>query len=390
MDKGHAMNAAIKPTAVDHRLAAPTVAASPARQFIGKPIEYLGISKRYGAATALKPTTLSIEAGEFFSIIGPSGSGKTTLLGLTAGFVAPSEGQILIGGARIEGIPPFKRNIGMVFQNYSLFPHKTVGQNIAFPLQMRGVAKAEIAKRVEDALRLVRLSGVVDRHPNALSGGQQQRVALARAAVYNPALLVMDEPLSALDKNLREEMQYEIKQLHANLGSTVLYVTHDQSEAAAMARRVAIMSAGEVVQIGTAKELYRTPRNKFVASFLGQANLFPVSQLQIANTGTIAITSFGDRLRSSRSYDGTGTCWICVRPEAISISATRPDSDNVVAGVIEDTTFTNGVQRHRVRVHQEMVIEQFEQIVSDSYTPDVGSEVYLGWKAEDTLIISDV
>ncbi|MDI6029301.1 ABC transporter ATP-binding protein [Corticibacterium sp. UT-5YL-CI-8] len=355
----------------------------------GQPIDYIGICKRYGTALALKPTDLRIEAGEFFSIIGPSGSGKTTLLGLTAGFIAASEGHIKIGGVNIEGVPPFKRNIGMVFQNYSLFPHKTVGQNIAFPLQMRGVPKREIASRVESALRLVRLENVTDRHPNALSGGQQQRVALARASVYNPSLMVMDEPLSALDKNLREEMQYEIKQLHAKLGCTVLYVTHDQGEAASMARRIAIMNAGEIVQIGSARELYRNPQNRFVAAFLGQANLLPVAGLEPLGSGAVATTQFGDRLVSTKGYEGKGASWLCVRPEAMRITAAKPDTDNVVKGVVVDSTFMNGVQRHRVNIHDRLVVEQFEQILSASYTPEIGTEVYLGWRAEDTLVIGD-
>lgn len=383
------MNAVVKENGTRPVTVTAAQAPEAAPHLIGKPIEYVGISKRYGSTTALKPTTLTIEAGEFFSIIGPSGSGKTTLLGLTAGFVAPSEGRIRIGGTSIENVPPFKRNIGMVFQNYSLFPHKTVGQNIAFPLQMRGVPRAEVATRVENALRLVRLSNVVHRHPNELSGGQQQRVALARASVYNPSLLVMDEPLSALDKNLREEMQYEIKQLHAKLGCTVLYVTHDQSEAAAMARRIAIMNAGEIVQIGSAKELYRAPKNRFVASFLGQANLIPVSALEKAANGMVATTPFGDRLTSSAPAAASGKVWVCVRPEAIRISPSRPELHNVLRGIVVDSTFTNGVQRHRIRVHGELIVEQFEQIVSASYTPNIGSEVFLGWKTDDTLIVGD-
>ncbi|RWJ05706.1 ABC transporter ATP-binding protein [Mesorhizobium sp.] len=358
-------------------------------QSAGQPIEYVSICKRYGAAVALKPTNLRIEAGEFFSIIGPSGSGKTTLLGLTAGFVAASEGHIKIGGVSIEGVPPFKRNIGMVFQNYSLFPHKTVGQNIAFPLQMRGIPKRDIATRVENALRLVRLENVANRHPNALSGGQQQRVALARASVYNPSLLVMDEPLSALDKNLREELQYEIKQLHSKLGCTVLYVTHDQAEAASMAERIAIMNAGEIVQLGSARELYRNPRNRFVAAFLGQANLIPVAGLERTASGIAATTPFGERIVSVKGYEGDGDSWICVRPEAIRITASRPEMDNVVKGVVVDTTFMNGVQRHRVNINGGPVVEQFEQIISASYTPAIGTEVYLGWRADDTLIVAD-
>lgn len=381
------MNDMVHNIAVGHRAAHPEGGHS-ALSTAGRRIQYQGISKHYGNVFALKPTYLEIEPGEFFAIIGPSGSGKTTLLGLTAGFVAASEGHILIDGVSIEGVPPFKRNIGMVFQNYSLFPHKTVGQNIAFPLQMRGIAKAEISARVIEALKLVRLGGFIDRYPTALSGGQQQRVALARAAVYNPSLLVMDEPLSALDKNLREEMQYEIKQLHAKLGSTVLYVTHDQGEAASMAHRIAIMTAGDIVQIGSARELYRRPRNRFVASFLGQANIFHVAKLEQAGEGGVAHTDFGLQLRSSVLAGEGKDCCVCVRPEAIRILDSRPNLDNVVGGVVIDTMFTNGVQRHRISIHPDVVIEQWQQITSESYAPEVGANVYLGWNAEDTLIVS--
>ncbi|TPN81133.1 ABC transporter ATP-binding protein [Mesorhizobium sp. CU2] len=355
----------------------------------GRGIRYDGISKRYGGALALKPTYLDIEPGEFFAIIGPSGSGKTTLLGVTAGFIAATEGHILIDGKSIEGVPPFKRNIGMVFQNYSLFPHKTVGQNIAFPLQMRGVPKADIWVRVRDALKLVRLDDFVDRYPSALSGGQQQRVALARAAVYNPSLLVMDEPLSALDKNLREEMQYEIKQLHAKLGSTVLYVTHDQSEAAAMAHRIAIMNGGEIVQMGSARELYLRPRNRFVASFLGQANLLHVSRMERSEAGLIVDTDCGLRLRSSAVAGDDEDCCVCIRPEAIRIFRTRPDTDNVQSGIVIDSMFTNGVQRHRIGVHPDVIIEQWQQISSESFASEMGETVFLGWNANDTLIVSN-
>lgn len=366
-----------------------SIAASPERAKaaagIGKRLEYVGVSKTYGAVTALKPTTLTIEAGEFFAVIGPSGSGKSTLLGVTAGYLAASEGRILIDGGSIEGVPTFKRNIGMVFQNYSLFPHKTVAQNIAFPLQMRRVPKREIMPRVNDALKLVRLEGMGERYPDALSGGQQQRVALARSAVYNPSLLIMDEPLSALDKNLREEMQFEIKQLQSKLGSTVLYVTHDQGEAAAMADRIAIMHAGEIVQIGSAKELYRHPRNRFVASFLGRANVLDIARLDVS--AAVATTDFGLRLSVSLPQEtGIDGC-ICIRPEAIVISGERPDMQNVVPGTVVDTTFTNGVQRHRVCIHPGVVVEQWQQALSDTYSPKIGTEVFLGWNAKDALIV---
>ncbi|TPI57350.1 ABC transporter ATP-binding protein [Mesorhizobium sp. B3-1-3] len=353
----------------------------------GKQIRYVGLTKRYGSVVALQPTNLTIEAGEFFAIIGPSGSGKTTLLGLTVGYLAADEGEILVDGHNIEGVPPFKRNFGMVFQNYSLFPHKTVAQNIGFPLLMRGMAKEEVARKVAGALRLVRLDTFGDRYPSALSGGQQQRVALARASVYNPLLLVMDEPLSALDKNLREEMQFEIKQLQGKLGSTVLYVTHDQGEASAMATRIAIMRSGSIVQIGSAKELYRNPKNRFVASFLGQANIFEVTGTQEAAKDPIVTTTSGVALKVASMPAGTSQLCACVRPEAISISATRPELDNVIRGTVVDSTFTNGVQRHRVSVASGTTLEQWQQMTGDPFSPEPGSEVYLGWQARETIIV---
>lgn len=357
---------------------------------IGRRIQYVDIDKSYGSIAALKPTNLTIEPGEFFSIIGPSGSGKTTLLGLTAGFIIPSNGKILIGDQSIEGIPTFKRNIGMVFQNYSLFPHKTVGQNIAFPLRMRGVSKAESDERVKKSLRLVRLANVADRYPGSLSGGQQQRVALARASIYSPSLLVMDEPLSALDKTLREEMQYEIKQLHRNLGCTVLYVTHDQAEAAAMANRIAIMDAGEIVQIGSARELYSLPRNRFVASFLGQANLLAVESIEPTPVGVVAKTLALPRVKSTARFHDQKDLSVCVRPEAIVISPSELAMDNVVKGVVMDSIFTNGMQRHRVRLQDNSIIEQWQQLTSDTYAADIGREVHLGWSAKDTLLVNNI
>ena len=240
----------------------------------GAEIRFENVAKHYGAVHALHPFSLTIEAGEFFSIIGPSGSGKTTLLGVTAGYVPPSGGRILVNGENIVGVPPFRRGIGMVFQNYALFPHMSVAENVSFPLRMRRTDKAATAERVKRILAMVQLEQLAERRPSQLSGGQQQRVALARAAVYDPVLLLMDEPLSALDKNLRETMQDEIKQFQAALDSTVLYVTHDQSEAAAISHRIAIMNHGRLEQVGTPRELYEHPVNRFVASFLGEANLF--------------------------------------------------------------------------------------------------------------------
>jgi spermidine/putrescine ABC transporter ATP-binding subunit len=242
----------------------------------GASIDIRALEKRYGAVRAVHDVSLTIEAGEFVALLGPSGSGKSTVLMSIAGFDRPTAGRIVIDGQDCTRLPPHKRNIGMVFQHYTLFPHLSVADNVAFPLKMRGVAKAERQRQAEAALEIVRLAGYGNRMPKQLSGGQQQRVALARAIVYRPRVLLMDEPLSALDKKLREEMQLEIKRLHSELGLTVVFVTHDQGEALTMADRIAILKAGELQQVSPARELYERPSNLFAAGFIGEMNMLPV------------------------------------------------------------------------------------------------------------------
>ena len=354
----------------------------------GAQVEYRDIAKSYGAVQALLPTSISIEPGEFFSIIGPSGSGKTTLLGVTAGYIPPTGGQILINGRNIVGVPPFQRNIGMVFQNYALFPHMTVGDNVGFALRMRGVAKAEIASRVARILDLVRLGDMAARRPGQLSGGQQQRVALARAAVYDPLLLLMDEPLSALDKNLREAMQDEIKQFQAALGSTVLYVTHDQAEAAAMSHRIAIMNHGRLAQVGSPRDLYEHPVNRFVASFLGEANLFDLTELAAHGNGARAVTSDGFVLTSAMTPKGSAQC-ACVRPETVNLATEPVESDNMLAGRIVDATYTAGSLRYRIEIAPDMVLTKRTPSVRGEALMAVGAHVHAYWRAEDTLLVDD-
>jgi putative spermidine/putrescine transport system ATP-binding protein len=229
--------------------------------------------KTYGAAAAVRDLDLDVAAGEFLTFLGPSGSGKTTSLMMIAGFVTPDGGDIVIDGRPVTWLPPHKRGIGMVFQNYALFPHMTVGENIGFPLQMRGVPKAEIRARTRDILELVQLPGFEGRYARQLSGGQQQRVALARALVFEPRVLLLDEPLSALDKKLRDQIRIELKHIHERLGITFLYVTHDQEEALIMSDRIAVMNAGRIVQLGTPRQLYEEPADAFVAQFIGESNL---------------------------------------------------------------------------------------------------------------------
>jgi putative spermidine/putrescine transport system ATP-binding protein len=236
-------------------------------------VRFNAVTKRFGETTALDAVTIAIRQGEFMTLLGPSGCGKTTLLNLAAGFLSPDSGEILIAGERMNDVPTYRREIGMMFQNYALFPHMNVAGNVAYGLKVRGVAKKERDRRVEAVLALVRLSGFEDRTPRQLSGGQQQRVALARALVINPTVLVLDEPFSALDKNLRASMQVELREIQRKLNVTTIFVTHDQGEALSLSDRLAVMSEGRIRQLGTPQEIYRQPCDRFVASFIGDANV---------------------------------------------------------------------------------------------------------------------
>ncbi|MBS0559823.1 MAG: ABC transporter ATP-binding protein [Proteobacteria bacterium] len=368
-------------------MSVPENAGGPAAN--GAQVVYDGVAKRYGAVQALAPTSLEVASGEFFSIIGPSGSGKTTLLGVTAGFIPPSEGRILVDGRDLVGIPPFQRNLGMVFQHYSLFPHMTVAQNIGFPLRMRKVAKAEAGAQIKRILDVVRLSGMADRYPAQLSGGQQQRVALARAAVYNPSLLLMDEPLSALDKNLREEMQREIKAFQQVLGATVIYVTHDQHEASAMSHRIAIMNGGQVAQVGRPRDLYDNPRNRFVASFLGEANLFEVARHAPApGGGTVIETPQGLTLRAADAPPDSRFV-VCVRPEKIALKSGDGGGAecNRLTGTVSDVVHSSGTVHHRVRVAPEVEINQ-RSTGGAGRQFEVGEAVSVTWAPGDTQLVA--
>src|SRR5699024_2017263 len=254
----------------------------------GNTVELRDVAKRYGDFTALQRSDLSVPEGSFVTFVGPSGCGKTTTLRMIAGLAAPSEGDILIRGRRINDVPIHQRNLGLVFQNYALFPHKSVFDNIAFGLKYRKVAKGDITRRVREALELVRLPKVEDRLPSQLSGGQQQRIALARAIVIEPDVLLLDEPLSALDANLREEMRVELKHIQRELGIATIFVTHDQSEALALSDKVVVMNQGSIEQTGTPEEVYNDPTTEFVAAFLGHSNILP-GQVARQNGGQLLV-----------------------------------------------------------------------------------------------------
>lgn len=238
------------------------------------------LTKKYGDFVALHPTSIDVRQGEFLTLLGPSGSGKTTLLTLIAGLATPDGGEVFINGNQATQAPSYQRDLGMIFQSYALFPHMSVYENVAFPLRMRRVPEKEIAAKVANILEIISLPNVASRLPKELSGGQQQRVALARATVYEPSIVLMDEPLGALDKNLREQMQLEIKRLHKILGTTIIYVTHDQDEALSMSDRICLMNGGKIEQLATPGEIYNTPATVFAANFIGQSNIFLGSQIQ--------------------------------------------------------------------------------------------------------------
>jgi putative spermidine/putrescine transport system ATP-binding protein len=313
----------------------------------GARIEVEGLTKRFpGAATsAVDGIDLEIRAGEFMTLLGPSGSGKTTTLNMIAGFEAISAGRIALDGSDIAQLPAYRRNLGMVFQNYALFPHMTAAENIAFPLKQRKVAKREIARRVAEALELVHLGGHGERLPSQLSGGQQQRVALARAVVFEPRALLLDEPLGALDKKLRESLQLEIARLHRELGITFVFVTHDQDEALALSDRIAVFREGRIEQAGTPAELYETPASRFVATFLGDSNVF---------TGRVRDGRLDTGWCSLRVPDAAasdGPMALVVRPERLRLAPADEavSSANVLSATVTDVVYHGAFRRVLVR-----------------------------------------
>lgn len=305
-------------------------------------VRFSGVQKSYdGTAFAVRKLDLEIRRGEFLTLLGPSGSGKTTTLMMLAGFEMPTAGEILFDGAPITRTPPHRRNFGVVFQNYALFPHLSVGDNVAYPLTVRRVPKADRATRVERALAMVRLAGLAARRPDQLSGGQRQRVALARALVFEPALLLLDEPLGALDKQLREHMQIELKELHRRLGVTFVYVTHDQGEALTMSDRVAVFNEGALQQVDTVERIYEQPTNRFVAGFVGDAAHLTGRLAAVHGDQADVLLEAGTTLRGTNvNGAATGTSIIAsIRPERIVAHDTALDAPNSVIATVEDVIY---------------------------------------------------
>jgi putative spermidine/putrescine transport system ATP-binding protein len=352
-------------------------------------IEIRNVTKRYGAFVALHPTTFGIESGKFVTLLGPSGSGKTTLLNIIAGMATPTGGAILIDGEDVTRTPPQRRELGMVFQNYALIPHMSVFDNVAFPLRVRGLGRSEVDKRVMEALDLVQLASFARRRPKELSGGQQQRVSIARCLVYRPRLILMDEPLGALDKKLREQLQYEIKRIQTELKMTVLYVTHDQIEALTMSDSICVMKDGRIAQIGTPDELYFSPSTEFIANFIGDSNLIPIVIDSVSEQSAAIRTSWGAALtvRKSERHIETQVAKLLIRPESIILTPLISGTSPSLVGRIHNRIFNGQSIKYLINLPNGVAITA--QVSSSAGTPkfDVGEQVHLAWASQDAFIV---
>jgi putative spermidine/putrescine transport system ATP-binding protein len=350
-----------------------------------------GLTKRYGSFTALAPTDLEVAEGEFLTLLGPSGSGKTTLLSLIAGLSAPDGGQLRINGQDATYAAAYERDIGMVFQNYALFPHMTIAENIAFPLKMRKVSASEASKRAMEALELVRLPHVAQRYPKELSGGQQQRIALARCLVYKPSIVLMDEPLGALDKKLRDHMQLEIKRIHRDTGTTVVYVTHDQEEAMTMSDRICLMNGGKIEQLGTPSDLYFRPQTLFVADFIGESNLLG-GHVTAAHGTQVEVTLADGATRvlaTSHSRIASGDkVRVMVRPQNIAAGA----GVNTLKGRVIDSMITGSLTKLYIESQlaggEPVVLSYPTSAAAQAHA--VGSELAFSWQSGDAVAVPEV
>jgi putative spermidine/putrescine transport system ATP-binding protein len=353
-------------------------------------IDIVAVTKTYdGNTRAVDAIDMSIREGEFFSLLGPSGCGKTTTLRMLAGFETPTKGVIEVGGADVTHEPAHKRDMGMVFQNYALFPHRSVGENVAFGLRMRGMDRTTIARKVADALAQVELVGYEDRRPGELSGGQQQRVALARAIVIEPRVLLCDEPLGALDKKLRQAMQFELKQLQRKLGLTMVFVTHDQEEALAMSDRIAVMNAGKVEQIGAPSDIYDRPSTRFVADFIGDTNLFRGEVIRDRGGKSVLQVDQGLSIELAGLPKAIGAVSIALRPEKISLAIPSAHPGHGLDGVVESANFQGGSVLYRIEMAggRRLLAQQPNNGSHELF--QAGAAVALRWKPSDIVILRD-
>lgn len=362
-------------------------------------VEFVDVRKQFGEFTAVDDVTLSIYPGEFFALLGPSGCGKTTLLRMLAGFETPTSGQILLGGREISGMPANHRPVNMMFQSYALFPHLSVERNIAFGLKRSKMAKQEIADRTGEMLRLVQMERFASRKPHQLSGGQRQRVALARALAKNPKLLLLDEPLGALDAKLREQTQFELMNIQEELGTTFIIVTHDQEEAMTVASRIGLMKDGGLIQVDTPAEIYENPASRFAADFIGDVNLFEgtVERPSMRNGERIApfTTASGEQKLYARAKSAPSMgskCWLAVRPEKIAVTRKRPArADNRLRGHVHDIGYVGNLSTYHVRLDDGSVVKAQEanrrRIANREITWE--DAVWLSWSAEAGTILTE-
>jgi iron(III) transport system ATP-binding protein len=351
------------------------------------------VTKRFGAVTAVDAANLAIADGELFTLLGPSGCGKTTLLRLLAGFYQPDAGEVRFGERVVSGLAPYERNIGMVFQNYALWPHMTVAGNVCYGLRLRKLSAAEIAARMAEGLRKVNLTGLEARYPGQLSGGQQQRVALARALVLNPDILLLDEPLSNLDAKIRVQVRAEIRKLQQELGITTVYVTHDQEEALSLSDRVAVMKDGRVLQVGAPKELYERPRTRFVADFVGTNNLVPGRVKERQGGRLVVETALGSfRAVAAGPEDLADRCVLAIRPENMSVlpaGAAAPAEGNLVTGRVGLVSYLGNTLRYDVETDAGAVLKADVRDVWHHSPLPAGRPVALAFPASVTLAVSD-
>jgi spermidine/putrescine ABC transporter ATP-binding subunit len=355
----------------------------------GHSVRLENVMKQFGNVVAVDNVNLNVAPGEFLTLLGPSGSGKTTTLRIIAGLEFPTEGQVYIDEKPVADKPAYKRDLGMVFQNYALFPHMTIFENIVFPLKMKRILKKDLAKRVQTILEAVKLSGFQKRYPRQLSGGQQQRIALARALVYEPSVLLMDEPLGALDKKLREEMQLEVKQIQERFKITTIYVTHDQSEALTMSDRIALMNNGRIEQIGTPTDLYEMPSNKFVADFIGESNFFEGILSRVEKDWCEVETSKGLLVRANirTGIEQGKNVNVTIRPERIQLNPTNQPPENLYNGTVENVVYLGEVIKYSI------VLDGGEKVIVKSQNSqglipwERSRKVSIGWSSTHCFIV---